>query len=485
MPGYFGGTKASKIYLGDVKIGSAYMGGDLVYQSAFAVTYHVDSDVVYSEAIVPGTSALNPTTFTPTKSGWTFAGWRRDTTASSEVETNLTASAPINLYAVFKRTVECAFTSYNSTKTESGNAFYNNGNVIGTNFTLPTGAAYSGWGWRGWAASGVTNANASVAYANGAVIYDITESLTFYGLYEQTVTCTFASYSNNQTASGNRYYNAAGNSTTASVTVPTGAAYSGWTWRGWSAAGDTAGDASVAYANGATITGLTEGYTYYGMYQRTLTLSYNGNGADGGATASQTGVQYWSASGEYANPTISLNSCGFSLTYYSFVNWAMGSTGGTRYSAGASVTISASTTFYAIWDQRYATATANVRNIDLWEGGWNVVGWSNFSVTPSNTTFFSLSSDKQTITVNKACTVDISVSSTNGGGTGRLRLVDNGGNSFWELGVGKYDEITTSTGSTRQSFSAGSIIRTQIGSYTAGGGISFGYDNITMTLNVV
>lgn len=230
------------------------------------IYYQIEKDVYNSESVTKGDSILNPTTFTPAKDGWTFTGWREDTTASGTVLQAKIAESTITLYAVFEQVVTCTFKSYNSTKTASGKRYYNNGTI-----------------------------------------------------------------------------------SDASITAPTGEAYSGWTWRGWSAAGTTTGNASVAYANGATISGLASAKTYYGLYSSTITLSYNGNSPTSGSTIAQTGTRYWNAAGNYINPSFKLSSNGFTKTNYIFKKWSQGSTSGTQYAVGASVTLTANTTFYAVW----------------------------------------------------------------------------------------------------------------------------------------
>ena len=245
------------------------------------IIYQIESTEYYSEKVSKGDPVLSPTTFIPAKSGWTFVGWRKDRTASSEILSNELAESAMTLYAVFEQTVTCTFTSYSNTKTVTGKRYYNNGNI----------------------------ANAS-------------------------------------------------------VTVPTNAAMSGWTWRGWSSAGVTTGNASVAYANGATISDLTANATYYGLYSITITLSYSGNSNTGGSTTAQTGTRYWNASGTYVNPSFTLKTNGFTKTNYAFVKWAQGSTSGTQYAAGASVSLTANTTFYAIW--KPTTQTGKVY-VSMWD----------------------------------------------------------------------------------------------------------------------
>lgn len=197
MPGYLRSKKNGAWYLGRIKIGQGYLGGTLVYQSAFNVTYVVDTGVEYTEKVKPNASMLSPTTFTPAKSGWEFAGWRRDTEASGDVLTSAVATGHTTLYAVFKQAI---------------------------------------------------------------------------------------------------------------------------------------------------------------------TLSYSGNGATSGSTESQSGTRYYN-NGSISNPSFSLRSNGFSKSWYNFSQWAMGSTSGTKYNAGASVTLTSSTTFYAIWSAAYSARTCNITDL--------------------------------------------------------------------------------------------------------------------------
>lgn len=234
-----------------------------VYSAGKMVTYVVDTGTTYQEKVKKGQSCLAPTTFTPTKSGWTFVGWREDKTASGTVlGSKMMEKNPITLYAVFKQAITCYTYNGSSTRTSTtGTRYYNNGNIVNPSFKLSQNGM-SGWSANGWCTS------------SGAT-------------------------------------------------------------------------ASIAVANGGTVT-LSADATYYGRYSQTITLSYNGNGNSGGSTAAQTGTRYYN-SGNYSNPSFTIRSNGFSRTNASFKNWALGSTSGTRYNAGASITLSASSTLYAKW----------------------------------------------------------------------------------------------------------------------------------------
>ena len=127
---------------------------------------------------------------------------------------------------------------------------------------------------------------------------------------------------------------------------------SGYTFVGWRE--DTTASSSVLSSK----TMGTSNITLYAVFSQTITLTYNGNGATGGSTANQSGTRYYN-NGNAVNPSFSLRSNGFTRTNYAFQNWAMGSASGTKYNAGASVTLSSSTTFYATWVYATSTATLN------------------------------------------------------------------------------------------------------------------------------
>lgn len=77
----------------------------------------------------------------------------------------------------------------------------------------------------------------------------------------------------------------------------------------------------------------------------TYTLSYNGNGATGGSTSSQTG-----ASAYY------VKSCGFTKTGYTFSHWT---SGGYNYNPGDLIHLSSNKTLYAVWSANRYTVSYN------------------------------------------------------------------------------------------------------------------------------
>ncbi len=123
----------------------------------FNITYQVDNNQ-YVELIPNGKSALTPSSFTPSKSGYTFVGWREDNTATSSVLTSKTVQgSSFTLYAVFKRTLTANFNGNGatggSTGSVSGIQYYNNGNVANPTITLPSNGfvkannTFTGWNY--------------------------------------------------------------------------------------------------------------------------------------------------------------------------------------------------------------------------------------------------------------------------------------------------------------------------------------------------
>lgn len=283
--------KKIRPFVGDKKVKKGYVGAQKVYSAGNWVTYYVDTNNTKSEEFDEGTNVLVPTTFSPAKSGWNFHGWRENNAVSSSVlSSKIMGDDPFNLFAVFNQVVNAVF--------------------------------YSG--------------------LNKATTNNV---------------------------DGTRYYNN-GNIQNASITAPTGAAISGWTWRGWSGHDRQGATEGVSFANGASV-GIEANKIYYGLYQQTITLSYNGNGATGGSTSAQSGTRYYNSSNNYSDPTFTISNNGFSRTNKSFVAWALGSIGGTRYSPGNVIPLSANNTLYAIWQQVYTPYTIGAfRNYNwTWSSG--------------------------------------------------------------------------------------------------------------------
>jgi uncharacterized repeat protein (TIGR02543 family) len=260
------------------------------------LTYYVDSNTSYQEDKIYGTNCLEPSTFTPSKSGWKFVGWREDKTASGTVLTSKTmGTSGITLYAVFSQDVTVTY--FNNTTTAASSTkqrYYNNGNVINPSFTLSQ-ASKSGWTARGWSTG--TAGNSGISYNNGAA-FTRDSNITLYGMYYQTNTLKCIANGTTTNNNGTRYYNSNGAVVNPSFTVgnPT---KSGATFKGWSSSSTSA---SIAYSSISNVT-FSQSTTVYAVFTTgNLTKTYNITSAHTGEsfTYTITGV----TTSSYSNWTI-------------------------------------------------------------------------------------------------------------------------------------------------------------------------------------
>ena len=352
-------TAASSSVLSSKVMGDSPIVLYAVFKKAVTVTYYNNSTTASSTSgyrYYNNGNIVNPS-FTLTqasKSGWSAVGWSTSNTGNGGITYNngaaFTRDSSLTLYGRYNQTITVTY--YNgstSASTTSGTRCYNSsGNIVNPSFTL-TQASKSGWTARGWSTGTAGNSN---IYVNNANSFTRDSNITLYGMYMQSITVAYYNGSTNlSTTSGTRYYNSNGNVVNPSFTL-TQAAISGWAARGWSTS--TAGNGGISYNNGATFT-RDSSITLYAMYYQTITLSYNGNSATSGGVSAQSDNRYYnSGSGNVVNPSFSIAANGFARTNYSFVAWALGSTGGARYGAGSIITLDASNTLFAVWSKNAA-----------------------------------------------------------------------------------------------------------------------------------
>lgn len=234
---YINNKKITKVYIGRVEIGGT--------TSNAIVTYRIDNNDNQQLAIPSGIDVLNR--ITPTKSGYTFVGWREDTAANSSVITSKTmGTSDITLYAVFKKTVTLTyFNDSTSATSTSGIQYYNNGTIVNPKFTISQ-ASKSGWSTRGWSTG--TAGNATVTYSSISN-KEFSDNITLYGLYSQKINLSTVVGGSTSKMEGMRYYNSANNYVNPKFTIAN-PAISGATFNGWSSS------ASSTTISNTTITNL-------------------------------------------------------------------------------------------------------------------------------------------------------------------------------------------------------------------------------------
>ena len=341
------GSVESSVPMGDVPV-TLYA----VFRQVVSVTYYNENTAKKTSSknrYYNNGNIVNPS-FALTQaglSGWTARGWSTGTAANGGIiygnGASFTRDSNITLYGMYQQVVTVTY--YNgstSASSTSGIRYYcpGSGSVINPGFTL-TQAGISGWAARGWSTG--TGATAGITYSNGASFTRDTNCI-LYGMYYQTITLTTYNGSSSATThGGTRYYCPGSGSVVNPTFTVSPAALSGWSFNGWCTSSGAAAGISYSSISGLE---LAANLTLYGRYSQTITLSYNGNSASGGSVATQYGTRYWN-SGNVANPTFTLQANGFTRSGYNFTAWALN--GGTQYTAGASVTLAASATMYAVW----------------------------------------------------------------------------------------------------------------------------------------
>lgn len=271
------------------------------------------------------------------KYGWDFVGWNTDPNATIGLSTLSMSSNDVTLYAIYNKTA-------NQTHSVTYNYSYNGGtsstkttDIIeeGTAIDLTPTATKSGWTFVGWN----TDKNATTALTSLTMG---SENVTLYAIYKKTLTGTFIDYSGSSKTTRTASVAIYNQATQGEVSPPSQNTYTGWTKGGWTKA--TTPDAT-AVSNFI----ISSNTTFYGLYTKTITLSYNANGGTP-TPPSQTGTQYVNSYliSNVKNPSFTLAGP-ITRTGLLFSKWAMNSTGGVKYDAGETITINTDTTMYATW----------------------------------------------------------------------------------------------------------------------------------------
>ncbi len=164
---------------------------------------------------------------------------------------------------------------------------------------------------------------------------------------------------------------------------------------------------NAAWSNSSTYS-IPWQYNYYRQY----TITFNKN--DGTNTI-------WSTNYVYADSMSATMASAPSRTNYTFQGWSTSSSATSGYSAGSSVSVSGSTTFYAIWRRNTITVTYNTNGGSGGPGSQTVNTNSSFNIngssypTRNNYIFkgWSTSSTAKTATYKKGATPSISTGTSN------------------------------------------------------------------------
>jgi uncharacterized repeat protein (TIGR02543 family) len=290
------------------------------------------SGTMSNQSFTAGTGqALTTNGFT--KTGFTFNGWA--TTSGGAVVYSNTAS--ITIYSDI--TLYANWASNSDWRIDyDGNS--NTGGTIpdfqSVTRTLPiatrtnSGAlARTGYLFDGWNSN---SGGTGTPYATGETITPIANTV----LYAKWVATSFPISFDSNTATSGTMSNQTYTAGTGQALTGIGFNKTGFSFAGWA----TSAGGSVVYTDSQTVT-LYETATVYAKWTSgTFSLTFDSNTATSGDMSNQSFT---------AGTAQAITSNGFSKSSFTFAGWSSTSGGSVEYTNGASLTIYAATTLYAIW----------------------------------------------------------------------------------------------------------------------------------------
>ena len=283
-----------------------------------------------------GTAITLPT---PTKTGYTFAGWFSDAGLTTQVTGTQTPSSSYTLYAGWTNGTYTLTYSYNGA-TGGNSTASDSFTTGGTAITLPTptktGYTFAGW----YAEAGLTT------LVSGA--QSPTASATLYAKWTAgTFTLT---YTYNGATGGNGTASSAYTTGGTAITLPT-PTKTGYTFAGWFA------ESTFATAVTGTQTPSLDATLYAKWTAIQYSLTYNANGATGGSVPTDAN-NYIIGN----DASVAANSLGLVRTGYTWAGWTLAANGtGTVYNSGDALPFSAaSQILYAKWTANTYTINYNV-----------------------------------------------------------------------------------------------------------------------------
>ncbi len=202
---------------------------------------------------------------------------------------------------------------------------------------IPTRSGYTFLGWS------MSSSATSATYSAGGSI-TLTANTTLYAVWSKNpYTVTLYSGTNKATSKTIE--------TTGSLIFVTPASVSGWTTLGWRK-DTTASTATYSSTGSTTVSGNS---TFYAVYLKSLTVTYNANGGSG-APSSQSITRYYNSNGSYSTASLTLSSTQPTRSGYTFLGWSTSSSATSpSYSAGSSMVLEADLNLYAVWSENQVT----------------------------------------------------------------------------------------------------------------------------------
>ena len=307
----------------------------------------------------------------PSKTGYTFAGWKVTTAGGNWKTTDSVYKGTVaaGKYGNVTLTAQWTANVYTITFLPNGGSV----NPTSKTFTIestidlptPTKDSYIFDGWLVTTAEG--NWTNGTLYTDSSIPAGKYGNVTVTAQWHKTVTVHF--YSGSKGAVHNQFQITFKNNETAgNVKSPASfGTIDGWTALGWTAstaASKAVGDAAIKGGTTITVAPAKNEYVYYAVYTQSQTLKYESN-ANGDTSVKNIPANgtlagaYYNSSDAKLNITRTIPSTVPTRNGYTFKSWNTQANGsGTNYAAGARYTNSAQIdTLYAQWTENQYTIT--------------------------------------------------------------------------------------------------------------------------------
>jgi uncharacterized repeat protein (TIGR02543 family) len=387
--------------------------------NTYVVTYNYDSATAGSSTVSASftTGGLALVLPTPTKTGYTFAGWYSDSALTSSIGLGGTNYSPtgstlsLNAYAKWIA-VNYTFT-YDGNSADSGAVPTETSKQItqtatikaNTGSLIRAGYTFSGWNTE----SNGTGAN----YLSGSQFTVGSSNVVLYAKWSAntyTVTYNVNSGIGNAQRSSNNVTSDSYTTDGSAIALPGVGSLerSGYTFGGWNTSAAGTGTNRLESDSYTTVSDVT---FYVKWNAVTYSITYNGNTSDGGSAPTPGGYTTGQAS-----PYVILSNT-FTKTSSIFGGWNTASNGtGTNYSPGASITTLSAVTLYAVWIPQFTlhyavnggtvtsgslpgdtlyTTGASVGPVfsSLSRNGYRFDGWTNGATTIALNGYFTILAD--------------------------------------------------------------------------------------------
>lgn len=334
----------------------------------FTASVYYDYDIDFSKTATKtgdtgAYSSSNP-------DGWQFVGWNTNKNATTGMTSMKMPAKNVTLYAIYKKTITAKFRQYEYTGTDTcaNVSSVTNTSKSKTVYNKTTTAelkentrkSVTGWTCDGWTTGTAEKSGITTNFT-------ISKDTQYYMRYSRYVQANFISEKTTVSLGGTRYRNSANinSSSPIALTTPAMKSKTGWTQVGWTTSKKANAAASLKQK---TAYSLYDNISFYGVYTKGVTVSYDANGGES-TPASGTKTAYYNTAGNVLYPSF-VTASPIHKNAVAFKNWNTEANGsGTAFASDTSAVFQDSQKLYATFDNIGVTGVVlDTTNLSLLVG---------------------------------------------------------------------------------------------------------------------